>query len=62
MPRTGFEPAQDYSHQPLKLARLPIPPPGHFFHFLLMNIIPAFAGSTVLLTIDDKLSIFNLSL
>ncbi len=28
MPGTGFEPARDCSHQHLKLARLPISPPG----------------------------------
>ena len=27
--RTGFEPARDNSHYPLKVARLPISPPGH---------------------------------
>ena len=29
VPRTGLEPARPCEHQPLKLARLPIPPPGH---------------------------------
>ena len=28
MPRRGFEPPRPCGHQPLKLARLPIPPPG----------------------------------
>ena len=28
LPGTGFEPARSNLHQPLKLARLPIPPPG----------------------------------
>ena len=28
MPRRGLEPPRDFSHQHLKLARLPIPPPG----------------------------------
>lgn len=28
VPRTGIEPAQPFGHQPLKLARLPVPPPG----------------------------------
>ena len=28
MPRRGIEPPRDCSHQPLKLARLPVPPPG----------------------------------
>ncbi len=27
--RTGLEPARDNSHYPLKVARLPVPPPGH---------------------------------
>lgn len=27
--RTGLEPARDNSHYPLKVARLPLPPPGH---------------------------------
>ena len=43
MPRTGFEPARDYSHQPLKLARLPIPPPGRFqftIYYLILTIGP----------------------
>ena len=26
---TGVEPAREYSHYPLKVARLPIPPRGH---------------------------------
>ncbi len=30
VPRTGFEPARSCEHQPLKLACLPIPPPGYF--------------------------------
>lgn len=28
MPETGVEPARPYGHKHLKLARLPIPPPG----------------------------------
>ena len=28
LPGTGVEPARAEAHQPLKLARLPIPPPG----------------------------------
>ena len=30
MLRTGFEPARDFSHYPLKVACLPVPPPQHF--------------------------------
>ena len=57
MPRTGFEPAQAEAHQPLKLARLPIPPPGRLrftIYDLLFSIGPrlrAYAGIKVLLTI-----------
>jgi hypothetical protein len=29
MPRTGLEPVQAFTHKPLKLACLPIPPPRH---------------------------------
>ena len=29
MSRTGVEPARANAHYPLKVARLPIPPPGH---------------------------------
>lgn len=29
VPRKGLEPSRDFSHYPLKVARLPIPPPGH---------------------------------
>ncbi len=28
VPRAGVEPARPYGHYPLKIARLPIPPPG----------------------------------
>ena len=31
VPKTGLEPTQLLHHQNLKLARLPIPPPGHFW-------------------------------
>ena len=29
VPRSGFEPPRDCSHYPLKVARLPVSPPGH---------------------------------
>ena len=34
MPGTGFEPARAFAHQHLKLARLPISPPGRYFSIL----------------------------
>ena len=36
MPGTGVEPALPYGNQPLKLARLPIPPPGPFNWLLII--------------------------
>ena len=40
--RTGIEPARAVAHYPLKVARLPIPPPRHYFQkiFSGRNIMP----------------------
>ncbi len=39
MPGTGFEPARAYAHQHLKLARLPISPPGQAGYHILINAL-----------------------
>jgi hypothetical protein len=62
LPRTGFEPARDCSHQPLKLARLPNSATWAIsIHKLLIatTIVPAFAGISTLFINNRCLSILN---
>ena len=49
LPETGVEPARPYGHKHLKLARLPIPPPGRLlpnestYPRMGVNLAPGFA-------------------
>lgn len=45
VPGRGFEPRRGCPRQPLKLVRLPIPPPRHFEHFSILRTRPDISHS-----------------